>query len=140
MRCEVHETGFLKDYKYVVIFARYRGKWLFARHRERHTWECAGGHIEPGETPLEAARRELWEETGALDFDISPVCDYWAGEDIPKTGGACGQVFFAQVRGLGPLPESEMAETGLFDALPEQLTYPEILQKLFLRICGFLVI
>ena len=28
------------------------------------SWEAVHGHIEPGETPVEAARRELREETG----------------------------------------------------------------------------
>jgi 8-oxo-dGTP diphosphatase len=34
------------------------------RHRRLGTWLPVGGEIEPGETPLEAARRELREETG----------------------------------------------------------------------------
>ncbi|MFD0959416.1 NUDIX domain-containing protein [Paenibacillus chungangensis] len=29
-------------------------------------WDIPGGHIEPGENPEEAMRRELYEETGAL--------------------------------------------------------------------------
>ncbi|OME92262.1 MULTISPECIES: NUDIX domain-containing protein [Paenibacillus] len=29
-------------------------------------WDIPGGHIEPGETPMEAMKRELYEETGAL--------------------------------------------------------------------------
>jgi 8-oxo-dGTP diphosphatase len=35
--------------------------------------ECAGGHIDPGETPEEAARREGLEEIGAILGDLYPV-------------------------------------------------------------------
>lgn len=115
-------------YKYVVTFARYRGQWLFSRHRRRDTWETQGGHIEEGETPLQAARRELYEESGATEFTITPVCDYWAGN---RTGCGVGVIFLAEITKLEPLPESEMAEVRLFDALPDNLTYPEITPVLF---------
>ncbi len=49
---------------YVVIGTRYLDKWVFVRHKLRRTWEIPGGHIEEDETPLEAAQRELQEETG----------------------------------------------------------------------------
>ena len=114
--------------KYVVTFARYRGQWLFSRHRSRSTWETQGGHIEEGETPIDAARRELYEESGAADFTITPVCDYWSG---CRTGSGVGVVFLAEITALGPLPESEMAEVRCFDALPEELTYPDITPILF---------
>jgi len=61
-RVKIYPLGELKRYCFTVIFARY-GKagsgWLYARHKDRDTWETAGGHIEKGETPLDCAKREL---------------------------------------------------------------------------------
>jgi len=48
----------------VAVFARHGGAVLLIRHKRLGTWLPVGGEIEPGETPLEAARRELHEETG----------------------------------------------------------------------------
>ena len=128
MTCKVCPLGTLAPYKYVVVMSEYQGKILLSRHKDRTTWETQGGHIEPGETPLEAARRELYEESGALDFDIRPVFDYWAGDE---TGGASGQVFAARIHTLGPLPRSEMAEVRAFDRVPPNVTYPAITPEIF---------
>jgi 8-oxo-dGTP diphosphatase len=54
--------------KFAVIAARYQEKWIFCRHKERVTWEIPGGHREVGEDILDTARRELYEETGAIYF------------------------------------------------------------------------
>jgi putative hydrolase of HD superfamily len=123
----------------VVSFARYGGKWLLCKHRDRDTWETSGGHIEPGEAPLDAARRELYEETGALDFDITPVCDYWACDEPHEREDitwANGQVFLAELKKTGPLPESEMERVELFDDFPGNLTYPDITAALLPEVLG----
>lgn len=133
MLCRVFDREETGDYKYVVVFSRYQGKLLLSRHRARDTWETQGGHIEPGESPEEAARRELWEESGAERFTIEPVCGYWAA-DGEWDKGANGAVFLAEIQSLGPLPESEMAQTRLFGALPENLTYPDITPRLWERL------
>ncbi len=130
MICRVYPLAELKQYKYVVVLSEYCGKIVLSRHKERDTWETQGGHIEKGETPLEAAKRELFEESGAVSFDISPIFDYWAGEE-DMSSGANGMVFKAVIHKLDELPNSEMKEVGLFDSLPENLTYPAITPVLF---------
>lgn len=128
MDCKAYELNYLKNYKYVVIIAKYNGKWVLCKHKKRDTWETAGGHIELGESPLEAAKRELFEETGAVSFDIKPIFDYWAGDE---TSGANGMVFYAEIVKLSKLPESEMEKIEYFETLPSNLTYKDITPKLF---------
>jgi len=64
----------------VAVYARrggVGGEVLVIRHRRLQTWLPIGGELETGETPLEAAVRELREESG-LDGTFSPLrgaCD-----------------------------------------------------------------
>jgi 8-oxo-dGTP pyrophosphatase MutT (NUDIX family) len=48
----------------VAVYARRGERVLVIEHRRLRTWLPIGGELEPGETPLEAAARELREETG----------------------------------------------------------------------------
>jgi len=124
-----YELGVIEDslLKFAVIVSSYNGKWIYCKHKERSTWEIAGGHIEAGEAPLEAARRELHEETGAIEFDLEPICVYSVKKDHESYGLLC----YAEIKKLANLPDTEIEKISFFDVEPENLTYLDIQPKLF---------
>lgn len=128
LQCRIYPLGYIERYKYTVICSNYKGKWILSRHKKRDTWETQGGHIENGETPIDCARRELFEESGIKDADIYPVCDYWG---FNRQACSNGMVFLAVVHSLGELPDCEMKEIKAFDVLPAELTYPQTSPRLY---------
>lgn len=120
-----------ENLKYSIVCSKYQNTWVFVRHRMRETWEMPAGHIEANETALQAARRELYEETGAKEFSLKLIVDYscdWKGEIN------YGRIFFANITYLGELPKSEIAEIRFFKDLPEDLTYPDIQNLVFAEV------
>lgn len=117
-----YPAGRLDNIEFVVIFTRYQEKWVYCWHKHRESYEHPGGHVEPNETPMQAAKRELYEETGISDCKLMPMWDYeyiWEN----GLGRNNGRVFYAAVNSLGILPESEMERIELFDTVPENYTY-----------------
>jgi len=127
LNCKIYPYNTLGNYKFTVICSNYNDKWIFSKHKQRDTWETQGGHIEPKETPLENAKRELFEKSGITDANLYPVCDY---DGYTSEGSSNGIVYLAVVNKLGQLPESEMERIELFDEIPENFTYPNVTPKL----------
>lgn len=109
--------------RFSVIVSKHKGKWILCKHKDRNTWEIPGGHIEENESHLEAAHRELFEETGAVNYVLKHVCFYNVKLDNVDSFGA---LYFAEVLDLGDLPDMEIDKIELFDSLPKNLTYPNI--------------
>ena len=128
LQCKVHPFGSLSSLRFVVVCSFYEGKLLLSYHSRHQSWETQGGHIEQGETPEGAAKRELYEESGVNNADIIPVCDYFAYD---SEGSSNGRVYAAIIHQLGQLPPNEMSRIQAFDSLPENLTYPLVTPTLF---------
>ena len=115
--------------RFAVIISKYHNKWVFCKHKERSTYEIPGGHREDDEHIMETAKRELYEETGACDYAIKPVCVYSVtGKNrVNKTGEETfGMLFFAEVYTFEHELHSEIENISLFDDFPENWTYPDI--------------
>lgn len=125
MRVDFSDIGIVEDKKleYAVIAALIHGKWIYVRHKQRKSWEIPGGHREPGEIIDDTAKRELFEETGALEFKLHHICDYSVTN---QAVASYGRLCYAEVTEIGELPESEIGEVRLFEDIPALLTYPEI--------------
>ncbi|MBQ8552358.1 MAG: GNAT family N-acetyltransferase [Clostridia bacterium] len=110
-----------------LVAARHKNKLVFVRRRGFNTWEMPGGHREGSESVLDCAKRELYEETGATQYRIVPVCAYSVNDNGSMLYGV---LFVAEIASFGDLPESEIGEVRLFDTVPTELTFPLIQAKL----------
>lgn len=119
--------------KFAVIIAKTQGKWVFCRHKERDTYEVPGGHRELGETILDTAKRELREESGAVEFDIKPVCAYSVKGKTKVNerdeDESFGMLFVADIFSFEEL-HCEIQEILISDALVDNWTYPLIQPRL----------
>mgnify|MGYP001581594517 CR=1 FL=1 len=104
----------------VAIYARRGSRVLVIHHRRLATWLPVGGELEVGETPLEAAGRELAEETGLVGrfeqlagaADGEPPGFLGYEEHVAGAKGLhMNFVFVADVSGQGAvLPNDEFTE------------------------------
>ena len=96
---------------------------------KRILWSLPKGHIEIGETPEEAALREVVEETG-IESKIERalgVIDFWFMADGKRIHKTVHHYLFRETGGLLAAQESEVDEVSWFPLheVVEKLAYPD---------------
>lgn len=134
MEVKFYESIEDKLLDFAVIIARSNGKWVFCKHKDRDTYEVPGGHRESGEDIEETARRELYEETGAISYSLVPVCVYSVvgstrvGETLSEE--SYGMLYYAEITEFEQELHSEIEKIILSEELATNWTYPLIQPKL----------
>ncbi|MCT8137235.1 nucleoside triphosphatase YtkD [Anaerobacillus sp. CMMVII] len=87
---------FSNDPRHVWVVCKFQEEWLLTRHEDRGI-EFPGGKVELGETPEEAARREVYEETGGVVDTLTYLGQYRV---TAKQDHIIKNVYFARIKRL----------------------------------------
>jgi hypothetical protein len=102
-----------------ILFVDETGHVLLAKRADNGAWACAGGHIDPGEAPEQAAVREAQEELGG--------CPDGARAFFCRTTyqGCDFTTFIQRVKRFTPQLNEENTEFGWFDPnfLPDPMLW-----------------
>lgn len=107
----------------VLVFA-FQGRHLLLAHSTKGDWKLPGGHVEAGETPAQAIRREVLEETGVV---LGPV----------------RQLAYQRLRLLGAKPQGyrypypDSYKLFFVGTIAELLPYQESSEICGRRLCGW---
>lgn len=112
------------------VIPRHRGRTLYVFNSWRKGWELPAGRIEPGESPYDAAVRELYEESGQAVPELA-----FAGMCLLRLKGGSlelGTIYTGEIESLQPVQmDDEVSQVMLWDGLqPVEGYVDEISQEL----------
>lgn len=97
----------------IVPVRKHQEEWQFLLLRCFKYWDFPKGELDPGEVPMEAALREVTEETGITELEFIRGEEFYETE--PYSRGKIARYYLAQVNGspeivLLPNPENGIVE------------------------------
>ncbi|ETA81300.1 bis(5'-nucleosyl)-tetraphosphatase [Youngiibacter fragilis] len=128
----------MKERSFGAVVVDEKGRFLLVKHRYGGHWDFPKGHMEGDESPLEAALREVLEETG---LTLELFGEHVLKSEYSPKAGVEKTVDFYIGRGIGTveIQEAEIEEYGYFsfeEALGK-ITYEEsktVLRKAYMLI------
>lgn len=72
----IGQQPFMHNVGHVLVFAITENEGIILTKHKHRGWEIPGGKVEPGESPIAAAHRELMEETGVKVKDLTYLGQY----------------------------------------------------------------
>lgn len=114
-----------------TVITFYNKRYVMTYHPKRRGWEFPSGKREENETIYECAKRETFEETGAILSEIIPLGYYLVktNESVFKTA-----IFMANVDKFESKPYwSETNLVKLFDELPQNISYKDDVYKIIVE-------
>lgn len=120
----------VQEYVCGFLFDLERTRVLLIRKR-RPAWQAGklngvGGKIEPGETALDAMRREFHEETGLLVSDWQHVVTLRGPDDFGSGRGWAGHFF----RGFGDVLTARSVTDEHLEVYPARSVPPDVIPNL----------
>lgn len=88
------KDAFSMKAKHVLVISRYQNEWLLTKHPQRGL-EFPGGKIEAGESIEDAAKREVYEETGGIVQEMEIIGEYLVEDK--KAGAFVKAIVFAHI-------------------------------------------
>ncbi|HBS48351.1 TPA: DNA mismatch repair protein MutT [Candidatus Dependentiae bacterium] len=129
IKVKFHDLNSIEDHKltFAAICAEHKSMWIWCKNKNR-AWEIPGGRREPNENILDTAKRELYEETGAKEFELTALFEYSVTINDITT---FGRIFYAEIQELGDLPSFEIEKIELLNIVPTELSFPKIQPLVF---------
>jgi 8-oxo-dGTP diphosphatase len=118
-KIQLSKECLIEEANCVLIFAFYQGKLVLVRHNSRG-WELPGGTRKEGETIIQTALREMYEETGGEIASIESIGQYLIFEKDHLV--YVKNIYISKVSNLRELPVGfETNGIMLLDTIPEQV-------------------
>ncbi len=117
--------------RFIIVFARLKGKIIFVKTSHSKRYSLIAGKIEKGETPFQAAEREIFEECQG-EIKILNFHSYYSVESRGNKG--YGALFIADLDSIKQGRNFEICHVLAQTTLPSNLRYERIQKSLYFKI------